>query len=96
MANITIDSACALGTEDFEFQNINVYPNPATNAVFLDNSKAQFDSVVVYNNLGQEILTQKLNSTNQENIDINALASGIYLLKFKHNEKTILKTIIKK
>lgn len=96
MANITIDSACALGVEDFEKENVAVFPNPATNEVFFDNSKAQFDSVVIYNSIGQEVLTKKLDFSNQVQINLTNFFSGIYLIKFIGDNKTLIKKIIKK
>jgi len=75
-------------------QNVFVYPNPAKSIVSFDNSKDNFESVVVYNSLGQEVFTSKLDLT-REHIDINNLAPGIYILNFKNATKTLSVKLVK-
>jgi uncharacterized delta-60 repeat protein len=85
-----------LATEEFESSSFVVYPNPITNEVFFDNNITQFDSVVVYNYLGQEVLIKKLDFSNQETINLTNFVTGMYLLKLSNNNKTVFKSIIKK
>lgn len=95
-ANVYIST---LSNESFSLNsdnNFKVFPNPTTDQVYFDNTQYQFKTVIVNNYLGQEILNKKLNSSDQQNINITNFPLGIYLLKFSNNNKSIIKTIIKK
>jgi len=60
---------------------INIYPNPASNTVFItNNSGAQIESCKIYDILGNE-----LNCTfkNENSLDISSLMPGSYFLHIK-------------
>lgn len=69
---LTVDEI--LGTNDFNEVSFKLYPNPATSQITIEGT---FDiaSVVIYNLLGQEVLT-----TNSEILNIEDLTSGMYLV----------------
>ena len=82
-----------LSSETFESNNsIKLYPNPTTSKVFFDNTNSNFNDVVIYNYLGQEVGNTKFSETvsNQE-IDLSSFASGVYVLKFSNqgNNKSV-------
>ncbi len=76
-----------------------IYPNPASNNAVLaidmrDNSAVD---VVVMNALGQVVKTTKVNAqtgSNKINIDLNGLASGIYMVNVKVANATSTKKLI--
>jgi len=77
----TLTITTNLGIEEVTKNNFVVYPNPANNVV---NIKGDFDSnesVTIYNMLGQVVL-KKTVASNEEAIDISALASGVYTISF--------------
>ena len=63
---------------------INIYPNPASNQLYLKNDALNGKIVegVIYNTAGQSVQTFKLGSL-REFIDISALKSGNYFLELK-------------
>jgi predicted peptidase len=70
-----------LGTEDFEFENQFVYPNPTDGIVNLSKN-LQDKRLEIFNYLGQKVGTIENSRTT---VDLNSLNSGVYFLKF--NEK---------
>lgn len=85
-----------LATEDSTIQkdDINIYPNPATDVINIKSSKktTQF-KVAIYNATGQQVLT----SENKSSINISRLTKGVYFLKIDQpNAPTLVKKIIKK
>lgn len=79
--------------------HLNIYPNP-----FNDNFKVEASftnkasgSIVILDNIGKQIL--KTNFTNSNNInqtlDLNRLASGMYLVKIQSGGKYVVRKIIK-
>ena len=91
-----IDSACVLGVEGFNVNEVSVFPNPTYSKVYFDNTNYSFNAVSIYNYLGQEVATSRFTSfgANQE-IDLSALAKGVYILKFKGNQESQSVKIIK-
>lgn len=77
-ANVTV-TAEILGVEDFEFNTIKIYPNPASKHITLSGLKNR-KSFEIYNMLGAKI--QEGNIFNNEEIDIQDLNNGIYFLQF--------------
>ncbi|PLX06118.1 MAG: hypothetical protein C0596_16665 [Marinilabiliales bacterium] len=74
-------------------KDIYIYPNPATNKIYLTNLNITFDRIVLFNSTGDKIFSEENYSKNW--IDIEALQNGIYLLYlFKDNEIEV-KRIVK-
>lgn len=80
-----------LGVSDFKKNDFVVYPNPATNELFI-HSKANeaIDAVVLVDVLGKTIYQEVVKATFSR-IDISSFQKGIYFLKVTHNgyEETI-------
>ena len=74
------DEATA-GTHDFSLVNFAIYPNPATSVLHIDNSNFTIKNVEVYNVLGKKIITSNKNQLNIEN-----LVNGVYLLKVQDDK----------
>uniref|UniRef100_UPI003340EEA9 CUB domain-containing protein n=1 Tax=Flavobacterium sp. TaxID=239 RepID=UPI003340EEA9 len=77
-----------LSSETFDSNNsIKLYPNPTTSKVFFDNTNSNFNEVVIYNYLGQEVGKSKFSEfANKQEIDLSIFASGVYVLKFSNQE----------
>ncbi len=77
---------------------IKVYPNPVADHLSIDlNDIAGETKIVIYNSTGQLIKTEKL-STQNNNIDLSQLQSGLYLVNLHFSDYKTIKTfkIIKK
>ncbi len=55
-----------------------VYPTPATNSLYISAPGGQLKSIAIYNALGALVMHEELNGTNQDQININNLAAGVY------------------
>jgi len=78
-----------LSVDEFSLDLFSVYPNPV-NDILNINSRANVDSISIYNILGKTVLETKPNSISPS-IDMRSLPSGIYLVKvvIGDNSKTI-------
>lgn len=77
-----------LGTPDFgtNLSSILIYPNPTKDSFNIrSNNQATIQSVEIFNNLGQQVLTSKDQST----INVSGLSNGIYYIKAKDSNNTI-------
>ncbi len=86
MEGSLINSTLDEGQDEFD-----IYPNPSTGLVHIkcENKKLDFEKITVYNFLGQVV--SQVDFSNQ--INLNALANGTYLLKIETNAAPISKII---
>ena len=76
------------------YDNITLFPNPATNKIYI-NSEIEIKQVRVINNLGQTVLTQPINSK-ADVVDVAQLASGVYFISIQlNNQMVVIRKIIK-
>lgn len=78
-----------------ELENkLTIYPNPVGNILNIqNNSNLSIESITLLNHIGQLIFI--INSTQQNTINIESLASGLYLLKINTDKGIVIKKIIK-
>ena len=95
-ANFSIEELNSLTVNDHQIgpDGIKIYPNPVTSFITITQTKQnRYNSFIIYNDLGQEILAKTLN---KKEFDISFLAKGIYTIVFKNKENEVaVKKIIK-
>ena len=87
----------ALGLNDNFFQEINIYPNPVNNILYIDNYDLRFtnNDLQIIDITGKTV-QQLTISKPQSSINVSHLLTGIYFLQLQNNSSTILtKKIIK-
>ena len=70
--------------------DLRVYPNPANDILHIRRSSHSLAVLLIVNALGETVLTKELSKEN-ESINIDNLASGIYFLKTEGSIKKIIK-----
>ncbi|NPA35377.1 MAG: T9SS type A sorting domain-containing protein [Chlorobi bacterium] len=85
------DGATAI--RDINNADVNVYPNPAANTVFL-NGTANVESVEICDITGRKAMNTTLQAGNK--IDVSALQQGVYLIKVSTDQGTKVVKFIKK
>jgi len=68
-------------------KDITVYPNPASGMIMVSVNEANQFELNLYNAIGELILVKQFNG-HMTNLDIHALANGIYLLNVKTKQGT--------
>ena len=81
-----------VGTADLAFaQAIQLYPNPAQHqtAVYYNFDTPVDLSIVLTNNIGQEVLTRKVDAALEgvAEVDLSALSDGVYFIKLSDGER---------
>lgn len=92
---INILTDCALSNIDFVATPFKLAPNPTSGTVFFDNSVNAFNTVHVYNYLGQEILSKKLAPIFNEKLDLSTFEKGIYIAKFTNERGNVSVKVVK-
>lgn len=93
--NILFDVKGALTVEDKSESNIFVYPNPASDRLFIQTTADIRELYAeLYNVSGQRIMKRNFSNTNSIDLDISDLPKGIYFLKLSWNRDTRTEKII--
>ena len=79
-----------LGIDDQNFTNISIYPNPTNNTLFISGNESPI-TVAIYNVLGKEVLSIK----NTNNINVEALPSGVYVIRISDGVEQTNRKFIK-
>lgn len=66
-----------------ETLGISLYPNPATNTIFIKGMDKEAYSVKIYNVMGMQLLSEKINYEFESGIDIQHLPIGFYIVVLK-------------
>jgi hypothetical protein len=75
-----------------------VFPNPARDIITLElTPPAEDDQVIIeiYNLMGQNLMSKKMEAKPQYQIDLSGLQSGVYLLKVTHGKTPAFTKLIK-
>ena len=87
----------ALSTNNVLAATFNLYPNPATNLVNITNSENRLvHQVTIYDTSGKQLSTQNFNNEPEIQLNVENLASGLYMLHLQINEGTAVKKLVKK
>jgi Secretion system C-terminal sorting domain len=62
---------------------LKIYPNPATNQLFIENDQIAIDEIDVIDVTSKLMQRQYLNGSRQAVLNISALSNGVYLLNVK-------------
>lgn len=71
--------------------NVTVYPNPATNVLYISYPYASNPDISIFNVLGKSVVSNLNYSNNLCTVDLGNLSSGTYFLKIKEHSTTITK-----
>jgi len=74
---------------------INIYPNPTTGQLTIDNGQLTINNVEVFDIYGKKVFEQKDNLTVLRSYDLTVFPAGIYFLKISTEKGDVFKRIIK-
>lgn len=82
----------ATGITNEKISSINVYPNPTSDYLVIDNNMLEADGLLIYNNMGKVVLNTTVE--NNTNIDLSNFSNGNYIAVLtKENKKVFTKSI---
>lgn len=95
VAILQYDSSVTVGVSSLlSIDQINLYPNPARDFVYVENIDLLLNKVRIYNIKGALIRQIELHNS-KEKIDVSNLVKGQYVLSFETKNEIIMKKLIK-
>jgi photosystem II stability/assembly factor-like uncharacterized protein len=87
----------SLSSSNFEFDDLEMYPNPAKNEVNLKWNSTEDVSIRIYDTLGKLVYYgKKINLSNSFRIDVSSFKSGAYFVKLNSTKGEITKKLMLK
>jgi len=85
-----------LGVNNFQVNNLNIYPNPTENNLFIE-MKSLINTIFIYNSLGQKIITISDVNNLTYNLNTENLYAGTYFIRLEtRNSQIYTKLFLKK
>ncbi|WP_445733906.1 T9SS type A sorting domain-containing protein [Mariniflexile sp.] len=89
--DVSLASPFTLSMASFKVGNFKIYPNPASGVINIS-SQTTIEKVEMFDVLGKKVLS----SSEEKQINIENLKSGVYMLKaFSNNQSAITRVVIK-
>ena len=86
-------TAAGLGNTENLISDIDIFPNPSAD-IFTIKSVKEITSIEIYNALGENIFSSEPKTKIYE-LDLQNKSNGIYFIKIRSNNKTVIKKIVK-
>ena len=90
-ATITLTT---VGINDYELNNVVVYPNPTTGMIQIQNSESRIQNVEVYDAYGKLLNVVNVND-NTAALDLSGYAAGTYFVKIVTENGVVTKRVVK-
>ena len=85
-----------LGTDEFQLQNIGIYPNPSNGNFSVNLGEVIPESIEIIDLTGKIIYTQKEFENNHEILlNLSSVSNGIYFMKIATDSQSLTRKIIK-
>ena len=92
-----LESSIALSSQTNQLQNnINLYPNPTSNILNIENRTSEIVSSIAIYSINGSLVRNIKNSQNIQSVDVSELQSGIYFVKVERNDQVLNYKFIKK
>tara|TARA_B110001450_G_scaffold212394_1_gene204350 strand:- start:58 stop:873 length:816 start_codon:yes stop_codon:yes gene_type:complete len=95
LGNFKVSVQLPLSTQNNTIENLSFFPNPVSDIATLQ-TPANLNTVIVYNQLGQRLLTFNKSELTSKKLDLSSLQTGIYILDVKdvNNNTGKIKVIV--
>ena len=90
---VTLGLGGPLSVNNVVDYSTNIYPNPATNNITIENTNFMINSIEIYNITGQIVRDENINSMRKD-IDISDLDKGIYIVEVNTSQTSIRRKLI--
>ncbi len=84
---------CTVGTNDLDENLVKLYPNPATESIFIETEDI-WESIRILDTQGKIVTNLKKTNTGKTELDITGYTSGVYMIIFEQGNKRLSKQFV--
>jgi hypothetical protein len=74
--------------------NFKLYPNPVSNLLHIENTKAGPLRIQIFSSVGKQVLVQDFSASTNITLDLESLPAGLYVINLSTNEQTTSEKIL--
>lgn len=89
------DEKIPTSAKDIQIENLSIFPNPIKNSNIVNFDSKEMGEINIFNSVGQQVLTQKIESIGNQTISVEKLDVGTYFVQMVGKEKVYIGKIIK-
>jgi hypothetical protein len=89
------DTTLGLNENGFNDSNIQVYPNPVNNILYINNNSSEYGEIKITDINGRVMYTLNVSGHEEIKVNINNLPRGIYIIAIKNSSGYMWRNIIK-
>lgn len=86
-------SAILSSVNQSKISSIAIFPNPASDVMYVNNGNKDIDALKIYNNLGA-LIYENNQSKGQPSIDISSFTKGLYYINIQFSDMVVTKKIV--
>ena len=91
--DLTYTCYSGLSTGEYNINSVKLHPNPVNNNLTVD-LKSNIDTdIEIFDILGKQVIKKAINKTST--LNLQALKTGIYIIKITQGNSTITKKLVK-
>lgn len=91
-----VSLAVSTGINENTIENkVSVYPNPASDFLNVTAKLKGQSTLIIYNNLGQEVMNYSFNEAFKVQLDVQSLAKGVYTVKINNADGVVINKFVK-
>jgi len=83
-----------LNQQNFEIPEVNIFPNPTSNNLYIQTDDP-ISHLALFDIYGKKVLEQKTAFSNNQELIISNLPTGVYFLKINFDGKEVVRKIVK-
>ena len=93
---IHVNFSVVTGIDDVVAHQLQIYPNPVQNEIFVETGVLKIGNVEIYDLSGRKLLHSKFSSVNSQlKINVSSLLKGVYLIRVHTDKGLIIKRFVK-
>ncbi|MCH7534840.1 MAG: T9SS type A sorting domain-containing protein [Bacteroidetes bacterium] len=74
------ENGVPVGIAEKDLLDIQIYPNPSSDYIFVKGSNDEFNQIRIYDVTGKLVINQTLSATDQPKVNVSSLATGAYFI----------------
>jgi O-glycosyl hydrolase len=82
-----VDVKSTVSTREVEDQSLNVYPNPATEKLWVEIPEPGMEDLIITDIMGRILLRKQINTEGLVGVNLDSFSKGIYIIILSNNNK---------
>jgi hypothetical protein len=92
-SELEVEVACQEGVDDNDRSQLIIYPNPASDMLFIESAEEKIESIIIFDSKGEEV-TRRQGDREKAVIRVDGLEPGIYLVRVETESGVVGRKVV--